>query len=252
MSQTQDSSKAFLDTTIILTREFGSRPKKEEIRSALKEKSSMASTYSITEINRTFLKDAIFLYSVLTDEPTLHAVFERLQKFPMTERRIKRCLAILDKITDSKQLHVKTAMSRLENLISGTKSSLFRDVFIIESGTLCPLSQETVEFDYPTFKLYTSCTKSSAKCSLAQYLNSYISELSNLQRAISSHSKMKNMFMALEKVIADPHEAKGRRCQTLGDVIICLDAPEGCDVYSTNAADFAVICGALKKKFVKI
>jgi len=246
-----DCSKAFLDTTVILTREFGSRQRKGEIESTLKGKRKIASTYSMTEINRTFLKDAIFLYSILTEEPSLHAVFERLQKFPLTERRIKRCLALLDKVTDNKQIRIKTAMPRLENLILGTKALLFRDVSTTPSGTLCPLSQENVEFAYPTFKLNTSCTKSSATCSLAQYLRVYSSELSNLKQAISSNSKMKKLCSALEKAIADPNEAKGRRCQTLGDVIICLDAPDCCNVYSTNARDFAVICRILKKKFVK-
>lgn len=244
--------KAFLDTSVILTREFGSRQRKKKIKSTLEGKHKIASTYSVTEMNRTFLKDAIFLYSILTEEPTLHAVFERLQKFPLTERRIKRCLALLNKITDNRQLRMKTAITRLENLILGTKALLFRDVSTIESGTLCPLSEETVEFDYPTFKLNTSCTKSRAMCSLAQYLKAYTSKLSNIQQAISSDPKMKKLSSALEKVIADPNEARGRRCQTLGDVIICLDAPGGCNVYSTNAKDFAVICRIMKKKFVKI
>jgi len=247
----QGPSKAFLDTTIILTREFGSKEKKKEIE-FLKGKNNFGSTYSITEINRTFLRDAIFIHSILIDAPNLHVVFERLQKFPMTERRIKRCLALLDKITDNRQLHVKTAIARLENLILGANKLLFQDISIIESGSLCPLSRENVEFDYPIFKLNTSCTKIAAGCSLPYYLNTHTSKLSNLQQAISSDSKKKKLCVALAKVIANPRNAKGRCCQTLGDVIICLDAPNGCDVYSLNAQDFAVICKILRKKFLKI
>jgi hypothetical protein len=252
VSSMSDGLNAFLDTSVILSREFGPRQKKKEIKSTLKGKRKTASTYSITEVNRTFLKDAIFLYSILTEEPSLHTVFERLQKFPMTERRIKRCLALLDKITDNRQIRIKTAMAKLENLIFGTKALLFRDVATVTSGTLCPLSQENVEFDYPAFKLNTSCTKSTATCSLAKYLKANTPKLLELKQAISSDPKMEKLCLVLEKAILDPNEAKGRRCQTLGDLIICLDAPYSSNVYSTNVKDFAVICHIVKKKFVKM
>lgn len=244
--------KCFLDSSLILSREFGKSELKKKIEQNISQAKKFSSTYAKTEIKRTFLKDAIYLHSLLVEEQNLTAVFQRLQSFPLSQRRIKRCLALLSKITNRRRLRLADAITRLETLILGLDMLLLKDVTMLKSGTECPLADESVRFVPPTYRINTSCTKTSPICAIKKYFNEKDAALHKIHKDIMSDSNLRKLFVLLDKILKKEDTPKGRNCMTLGDTIICLDCPIGYTIYGTNIKDFVPLCRCLSKKFVGV
>jgi len=244
--------KAFLDTTVVLSNNFGSKDIKDEIEKALENKQKFSTKYVCMEINRTFLKDAIFLHSLLVEEMDLSVVFKRLQNYPMTQRKIKRCLAVLSKITDKGQLRVEDSISRLANLITGLRVALFGNISFIRSGTDCPLAYEEIVFIPPIYIIETRCTRDLPECRIVEYLEENKKNMRKIFNSLASDETYRKLHDFLSKLIKNKKIAKGRNCQKLGDIIICLDSPADYTIYSTNIKDFAIICKSLGKPFIGI
>lgn len=244
--------EAFLDTSVILSRKFGVPKEKASVKKAIGNRQKSSTKYIKVEINRTFLTDAIFLHYLLVEEGDLRVVYQRLRRYPTTQRKRDRCLAILESVSDKRQTRFSDAITRLQNLILGMEKALLRDVRMIDSGTNCPLADKKLEFVYPIFEIETSCTRKKPACSLPQYLQKNIKKLQTLNQGISSDEKLKKLHKTLGIVLQNPKKGKGRNCQILGDTIICLDAPENCDIFSTNTKDFGPICKHLGKSFVVV
>lgn len=245
--------KAFLDTTVILSEEFGSRSIKDEIKKSLRNRQKFSTKYVCMEVNRTFLKDAIFLHSILVEEADLSAVFQRIQSYPnMTQRKIKRCLDIFSKITKKQELRVEDAIARLENLIAGLRVVLFNDISFTPSGTDCPLADEEIVYIPPIYAIETRCTRKMPECKIVEYLEENRKNIRKICSSLRSDEKFSKLHDFLNKMIGNEKIAKGRNCQKLGDIIICLDSPAGFTIYSTNIKDFAIICKSLGKPFVGI
>jgi len=244
---------AFLDTTVILSKEFGSRHIKDEIEKSLGNKKKFTTKYACMEINRTFLKDAIFLHSLLVEEMDLSVVFKRVQFHPKISQRItNRCLDILSQITDKGQLRVEDSIARLANLITGLRKALLSDISIILSGTDCPLADENIVHIPPIYIIETRCTRNLPECRIVEFLEEKRDEIRKIWSSLASDESFGTLYDFLSKMIGNEKIAKGRNCQKLGDIIICLDSPNGYTIYSTNIKDFAIICKSLGKPFIGI
>jgi hypothetical protein len=243
---------AFLDSSVLLSQEFGLPRQKAIIRKSLRGRVKFSTEYVKTEINRTFLKDSIFIHSLLVDEGNLTAVYQRLRQFPTTQRQKDRGYAILEHVSDKRQLRFADALSRLENLISGMEKQLLKDVQILKSGTGCELAEEELEFNDPYFSIKTSCSRKTAHCALPTYLTQNSVGLNALKTGISGNSQLEKLNVVLSIVLQDPEKAKGKHCKILGDTLICLDAPQNCDIFSTNINDFDPICRLLGKPFIGV
>lgn len=245
--------EAFLDTSVILSKEFGSKDIVDEIEKALENKRKSSTKYVCMEINRTFLKDAIFLHSLLVEEMNLSVVFKRVQAYPkMTARRIKRCLDILSKITDEGQLRVEDSIARLANLITGLRIVLLSGISIVTSGTDCPLADKEVVHIPPIYTIETRCTRDSPECKIVNYMEENRTSITEILNSPVSNESFEKLRDFLSKLIGNEKIAKGRNCQKLGDIIICLDSPSDFTIYSTNVKDFAIVCESLGKSFVGI
>jgi hypothetical protein len=244
--------KAFLDSSVLLSRKFGLPKQKKKIERELRNSEKLSTDYARTEIKRTFIKDAIFLHSILVDEQTLTSVYQRLRTFPTTTRQKDRCLSILERVSDKKQLRYSDALTRLENLISVIEKELLKDVQILKSGTGCSLASEEIEFDDPYFRIKTSCTRKNAVCSLPNQIAQNSASLNVLKQGITGNKQFEKLSKALVDVLQNPEKSKGVRCKILGDTLICLDAPDNCDILSTNINDFSPICFHLRKQFVGV
>lgn len=241
-----------MDSSVLLSRKFGLPKQKANIRKELINRTRVTTEYAKTEIKRTFLKDAIFLHSLLVDEGSLIPVYQRLREFPTTQRQKDRCLAILESVSDKRQLRFADAVSRLENLISGMEREMLRNVKILKSGTGCKLAEEEVEFESPYFSIRTSCSRKNAVCSLSDCITQNSAALTALQDDLSDSQRFRKLSETLGIVLQHPEKAKGKNCKVLGDTLICLDAPSTCDIFSTNINDFRPICASLGKSFVGI
>lgn len=241
---------SFLDTSIVIAREFGFQHTKDKIEEALKNTEKFSTSYVKTEINRNFLKDIIYLYSLLIEERDLSEVFKRVKSFPLTPRDRDRCWDILSKITNKGELRLEDSVARLANLITGLHKLLFKDIFLIQSGTECPLADEKIEYLAPIYRISISCTKKSPDCLIQKFMEKNKQNLRNICNYISSDPDFEKLHRLLVKVIENPKKSKGRNCFTLSDIIICLDSPINYAIYSTNIKDFKPICASLGKKFV--
>lgn len=185
----------------------------------------------------------------MVDERNLAPVYQRLRTFPTTKRKKDRCLAILESVSDKRQLRFADALSRLENLINGMEKEILKNVQILKSETGCQLANEELEFDAPYFSIRTSCSRKNAVCSLPEYVIQSSSSLRAVKMGISGNRQLDKLKDTIDIVLANPEKAKGNNCKTLGDTLICLEAPKHCIILSTNIKDFKPICSSLGKSF---
>lgn len=244
--------KVFLDTSVIEGREFGNASIRTQIENSLLAKKKLASTLVKMEINRTFVRDAIFLHTLLFEDRDLSVVFKRLQSFPITPRQSKRCLRLLECITDRNTLRVVDALARLENVIQGVSAWLLRDISLIESGTCCPLADRQAVHRSGTYEISTSCNRALPSCNIAAYIERSVTDLQKILSAVKGNRDHEKLAGVLEQVIRDPAKAKGRNCMDLADTIICLDSPADCIIHSLNIVHFEPICRCLGKSFFGI
>jgi len=247
------SQDIFLDTDIIMKRAFGDVAVKKAIDDYIKDANKSATTYIKAELNRGIIRDVIFLHSVLAEERDLPTVFARLKSFPTTERQRKRRLEILERISDKRQLRIADTITKLESLIFAlSRSMLLQDIALVPSGTKCALANREIEKRHLSYSIDTSCTRQSPVCSVADYMKTNLAYLKNIDAFVRSYPHFYKLRRVLAEVAKDPRKAKGRNCLTLGDVIICLDSPDGYGIASTNAKDFEPICKCLGKPFIRI
>lgn len=246
------SRNAFLDSSVVLSRAFGVPREKQSVEKAIKGRAKQSTKYIRVEINRTFLTDAIFIHSLLVDEGDLRRVYQRVRTYPVKPRQKDRFFAILETVSDKDQLRVDDAIVRLENLILGMEKRLLRDINLMDTGTKCPLAEEELKFEYPYFRIKTDCSRNSRNCSLPDHIRNNAVQLRVLHADIGDNQDLEKLHAKLAQVLKNPRNARGRNCQILGDTIICLDAPQQSDVFSTNIRDFVAICKSLGRSFTGI
>ena len=241
---------AYLDTTIIISKDFGNFDLKNKINNKISGLNKYATSFTKREINHSLLKDAILLHSILVEEMDLSIAYQRLNIYPFTNRRRSRVLYILSKITDRVATRLEDAIVRLETLIIGLHSFLYRDVKLIHSETNCPLIESQIEKKGSVYDINTNCRRDTAICDLDEFLKKNKNKLENIKSQIEIDDKISNL---ISNILENKYYiAKGRNCFTLSDIIICLDEQNNYPIYSTNIKDFKIICKALNKKFYGI
>lgn len=144
------------------------------------------------------------------------------------------------------------SITRLANLITGLHIALFKGISLIRSGTDCPLADEDILYTPPIYLIETKCTRVSPECKIVDFLEVNTKNLRKIRDSLTSEPAFSNLHDLLGKVIGNENIAKGRNCQKLGDIIICLNSPTGYTVYNTNIKDFAIVCKSLGKPFIGI
>lgn len=244
-------TKAYLDSSVILTRDFGYDSEKNIIDHLIQDAEKYASRYAKMEIWRTFLKDAIYLHSLVLEEKNLPNVLQRISSIGFRPRIKDRCIKLLAKVSDDFRLRVEDATARLELLIEGMENLLFNDVHLLSTGTCCPLAEEKVQKETEGYTLNTRCTRHEPDCKVAPFFMKKAQTIDKLKQYLEANKidHLKKLIELLNKIRENPEIAKGRNCMILGDLIICMDALNGLEIFSTNVKDFEPICSALRKKF---
>ena len=150
---------AYLDSSVILTRNFGYESEISIINQLIQDTEKFASKYAKMEIWRTFLKDAVYLHSVILEERNLPNVLQRISSVGFKPRVKGRCIKLLSAVSDDCILRVEDAIARLELLIEGIEDLLFYDIHLLPSGTCCPLAEEKVQKEAGSYILNTRCTR---------------------------------------------------------------------------------------------
>jgi len=102
------------------------------------------------------------------------------------------------------------------------------------------------------YQVADGCRKETASCSLPEFLTE---QHSRLQQAANYLSENQNILKdqprlekLLTKVIAEPKTALGQgSCWPLGDLIIALQIPKGCMIWTLDS-DFKALCTALERQ----
>ena len=120
-----NNSDIFLDTCVILGREFSrDREKAKAVEKFLNQKNMVTSTYVNMELNRTYYKDSYTLYTMLQEHTSLDEVKERIKEMHF-QREKERLELIFERITDDNfELH--EAKIRLKRLIKVSYHTLER------------------------------------------------------------------------------------------------------------------------------
>lgn len=242
-----NNSNIFLDTCVILGREFSrDREKANAVEKFLDQKNMITSTYVNMELNRTYYKDSYTLYTMLQEHTSLDEVKERIKEMHF-QREKERLELIFERITaDNFELH--EAKIRLKRLIKWYHTILLKGVNVIQSRTRCEQCLPTGNF---------KCRGSSSMCRVVEIVeeNKVSFEairrkfLENLQKDIARL----RICGVIAEVIEIPDKIKQNpdKCFCLGDILIALDVPEGFDLVSEDK-HFLFICDVLNTSFCQI
>lgn len=235
----------FLDTCVILKREFSSDQKKSyRIKKFLKQRNKITSTYVCMELNRTFLADAETLETMLLEGTNLQEIWERIKKLDY-EKNVKDRLELLfQKITEGVQ-SLYEARSILKRLIRHYHSILLREVTIIPSETGC--EQGLYKPGYDCRGINSICKVINVvKKNRALFEAVRTALVENLQR----DRKVLRICWTLNEVANNPSKTKEdpRNCYDIGDILIALDVPENFTLVSEDK-HFFLICEILKVPF---
>lgn len=85
-------------------------------------------------------------------------------------------------------------------------------------------------------------------CHIVEFLSEHRAELQEL--AVALETDYPRIAQACRDVVANPTNAQGNTCKTLGDVIIALQTPDDAVLWTSDAS-FEVICPTLGIEFLR-
>jgi len=248
-----DLSNIFLDTCVILDREFSRDAEKTmRIEEFLAQKNKITSTYVNIELNKTYYKDSYTLYTMLEEQRDLDEVRKRINEMPFHRER-ERLKLILERITADSFVLREVRIS-LKRIMKYYHTLLLRGINIIPSKTRCEQCLSTNEF---------KCRGSYSICRVDEVVEEnkpffvVISGkfLEDLQRI--DDLQKKQTVMKICGVITEVTEAPIRikqdpsKCFKLGDILIALDVPTDFILVSEDS-HFFIICDVLHTPFWRI
>lgn len=207
----------FLDTNVIIKREFSDNQKKiEEIEDFLKEKNKLISTYVCMELNRTVLADAETLKTYLYDCMNLNEIRERIRALSNSTRMKHRL-----------------------------------ELNVIPSKTDCEKGQYMA--DYSCRGIKSSCRVTENVEKNKDLLRTLKIELVQDVQDVNRDRGKLDICWSLDEIIRNPEKTKEnpRNCFNVGDILIALDVPDNFTLVSGDK-DFFLICEVLKISFYYI
>lgn len=237
----------FLDTCVILKREFSSdQEKSNKIKRFLEQKNKVTSTYVCMELNRTFLADAETLEVLFCEVTDLKVIWEKIRKY--SELNVRDRLELLfHKITEDTQ-SLYEAKSILKRLIKHYHSILLRGVTIIPSRTECEKG------------LYIRgyiCRGTKSTCKVTDVVEEnkplFESIRTKLVENLQKDRKTLRICWTLNEITGNPSKTREdpRNCFDIGDILIALDVPESFTLVSEDKG-FFLICEVLNVPFYHI
>ena len=237
-----------LETTLLLQMALGSERQRVTIAEGLDEAQLLVPEYVLMELNRTIIRDAMFLYDALRSSETVADALRRLSSGIFPARTSKRVLFLLATLLEAGAAR-EDMLAALRLVISrGAAQYLPANAKVIDHVS-CPLAKAVPFYDGASFDLYGTCTRSLKQCRLPHFLRSKQEEMEKVLSATESTAILRNtrFTRVLRDVIEDPEKARGSmNCWAIGDVIIALHQPP-LSSFVTFDRRYEVICRALEK-----
>jgi len=241
-------SLLYLDTTIQLSKLFAPYTVRQRIRHGLGLHSCVTSRYVRMEYMR-WLEPCVHVHQLLREETArnrITALSEVQARTLLVFGRLRnKMLSILTWLHRYSGGDARMALLQLENLIDYRLADLFdADVTELPDPITCPLMDLRAVSQGDGFRLDPDIPyrKGQMPCHIVEFMAEHRTQLQALAEALAAdYSKMAT---ACRRVLADPREAQGSTCKTLGDVIIALQTPEDAILYTTDTS-FDIICPTL-------
>lgn len=198
------------------------------------------------ELNRTYLKDAYTLDTILKESRNLENVGERIEEIPYNPSK-ERLEFLFERITQD-NFTLREAKIRLKRIIKWYHTILLKGIAVIPSKTQCEQLLPKNEFQ---------CRRTLSTCRTSKIIeeNKISFELirKKLLKSIRKDLKTLRICRALYEVIRNPDKVKEdpRNCFDVGDVLIALDVPEGFTLISEDK-HFVSICEVLNIRFWRV
>ena len=238
----------FLDTNVIINREFSDNQEKiMEIESFLEKKNKIISTYVRMELNRTVLADANTLKTYLHECMNLEEIRKRIDAMDDSARVKHRLGLIFHRITeDASDIYEAKEVMRM--WLQHYPSIILKETHIISSKTDCEQGQYMPDY---------SCRGIKSLCRVTEIVEKNKSLLKTLQielvQSVKKDRRKLDICWSLNDVINNPKKIKESpgNCFNVGDILIALDVPDNFTLVSSDE-DFFLICKILGVSFYHI
>jgi len=238
----------FLDTSVIINREFSDNQEKIiEIENFLKEKNKLISTYVCMELNRTVLADAETLKTYLCDCMNLEEIWERIEALGNSTRMKHRLGLIFHRITEDVS-DLYEARRIMEMWLRHYPSIILKEINVIPSKTDCEQGQYMPDY---------GCRGIKSLCRVPENVEKNKGLLKILQielvQDVNKDRGKLDICWSLDEIINNPERTKEnpRNCFNVGDILIALDVPDNFTLISSDK-DFFLICEVLRISFYYI
>jgi hypothetical protein len=239
----------FLDTSIGIKRieenDIGNR-----VKEYLDGQDLFTSPYVLMEFKRTVLMDAISLYTLLQEEPTLDDVYWRLGRMlddKTKEREASRWILLLGLLRYPRNKDKYMAMTRLDNYIRrGLVLEFLKKMTLLKSNVKCLSFDNKPIKSEGRYELNMECLIDG--CNIKDIIIANKSTLENISIKIKGHHEpyFRDLSTILVAILDDIDNISEEHCKRLGDIIIAIDCPNEMELCSSDH-HFDIICDAFEK-----
>jgi len=235
----------FIETTIFIRRLLGSHDERALIDRNLKASRRISSTYVLAEYKATLLRAAVDMYNCVVAS---YDIFDAIGRWDRYQGgRYKRGVNLLLRAICSSAGDRESVLIRLEELIEVTLPLVFDELIDeIIDPTECAAALVEPRFVQGAYELLINFPAAEAQEGLRRFLVSQQERLVQLHDALPTGRKyFRQLKGDLARLLSGDFALGVRAWQRLTDVIIALEVPKDCELYTTNLAHFRIIADGL-------
>lgn len=244
----------YLDTTIQLSKLFAPFAFRQTIKQRMKEHSCTVSNYARMEYLR-WLEPCIAVHQLLEEEIAHNrstALSEVQARILLAYgRRQNKMLSILTWLLRIYSADARMLLFYLKTLIEYEFHEAFtQGIELLPDPIACPLMAVRAVPVAIGYRLEPNLAyrRGAMPCHIVDFLQEHRNALQEL--AVALRGVYPHVAEACHRVLANPNDAQGNTCKTLGDVIIALQTPVDAVLWTTDAS-FDLICPTLGIAYVR-
>jgi hypothetical protein len=251
-SRRQPRERLFLETSFQVEKVLGYD--RERLNDRISHRECWTSRLVLAEYEQTVLRDAVYLYSVVRQEPTRWRVEARLKR-EKRNRVLDRCRMLLSTICRDEAYDQERVLLSLSYWIEEMLVALFEGASGVEytdDEINCRIGRQEPVFQNEYWYFDADCNQDVCDCSLPEFISGRRGDFQRIRRCVSlnvgADEKFSDLEMSLQKVLLDPGSARGLRCTKIKDCTISVECPVHCVLLTVDKHYEWVCKEALGKK----
>ncbi len=245
----------FLETTIQILRQFGSRARQLELKRELAAYRLITSNYVYGEYLRTIVNDATALHRLALTEDHFDDLITAIGQH-INKRQASRMNLILANVIRQYTYTSQSTTEQLSENLGFMLDSMFTNRFWLDIDEVINTTQCGLALEHPIlvddhYNLRVQCIRKVRECNLAEQMAAWQPQLRVLAEGLRGEKdqSLRRMGELAAQIIDDPILARGRNCTWyLGDMVIALTLPEDVPLYTTNRRHFEPLLALLGKQ----